>query len=257
MNDIYRIHLLIVSYLVVIFLSSCNKDLSKEDAGALKGDVTINFEHSVKNQPLTFNTEYTTNSGEPYSVKTFRYYVHDIKLVNTLGTSLLLTSDYFLIDESDPSSKTLTLKAPVDSYNAITFTLGVDSIDNVSGAQAGALDPAKGMFWTWSSGYVMAKLEGSSPVIVGPTNNFSYHIGGFKSPYAVIKYITLPIQSPYSLDLKKGSNINIHLNADINTWFSRVNPIELAINPACHAPGELAKKIADNYEGMFSIKNID
>jgi hypothetical protein len=45
----------------------------------------------------------------------------------------------------------------------IRFLLGVDSARNVSGIQTGALDPARGMFWTWNSGYVMAKIEGSSP----------------------------------------------------------------------------------------------
>lgn len=253
----HRISCSTVSFILLALLSSCNKELSEEDGNAFNGAIIINFEHSVRTQPLQFNTSYTTNAGENYSVKTFRYYVHDIKLVNSTGAATMLTSDYFLIDENDPASKILPLKAPADSYSALSFTLGVDSIDNVSGAQAGALDPAKGMFWTWSSGYVMAKLEGSSPVIIGPTNNFSYHIGGFKSPYSVIKTISLPIQSPHSLHLKKDSTINIYLNGDINTWFSSINHIDIAATPACHAPGELAKKIADNYEGMFSIKNID
>ena len=52
---------------------------------------------------------------------------------------------------------------PAGNYNSLSFLLGVDSMHNVSGAQTGALDPANDMFWTWNSGYVMAKMEGASP----------------------------------------------------------------------------------------------
>ena len=129
----------------------------------------------------------------------------------------------------------------------------MDSADNVSGAQAGALDPVNGMFWTWTTGYVMAKLEGTSPFVTGSaTNEFSYHVGGFKEPYSAIKTITLPV----SVFMKKDTSITISIDADINTWFSHASPLKLSETPACHAPGELARKIADNYEGMFYITAV-
>jgi hypothetical protein len=71
--------------------------------------------------------------------------------------------------------------------------LGVDSIRNVSGIQTGALDPLKGMFWTWNSGYVMAKLEGSSESSNSAGNRFTYHIGGFRPGMNVLKTIDLII----------------------------------------------------------------
>ena len=40
--------------------------------------------------------------------------------------------------------------------------LGVDSLRNVTGVQTGALDPAMDMYWTWNTGYVMAKLEAAA-----------------------------------------------------------------------------------------------
>jgi hypothetical protein len=44
------------------------------------------------------------------------------------------------------------LNTSLKNITAIKFLLGVDSLKNVSGIQTGALDPAKGMFWTWNTG---------------------------------------------------------------------------------------------------------
>jgi hypothetical protein len=59
------------------------------------------------------------------------------------------------------------------------------------------------------------------------------------------------------LILAKDTAITITLNADINTWFSRIHPILISNNAACHSPGKLANDLADNYEGMFSIKSVE
>ncbi len=69
------------------------------------------------------------------------------------------------------------------------FLLGVDSLHNVSGAQTDALDPAKDMFWTWNTGYVMAKLEGNSPSSALVNNKYEFHVGGFSGKYNVLKKI--------------------------------------------------------------------
>lgn len=243
--------------LFIILLTSCGKERSVENDTGLQGDVTVKIRHAVKNFPLNFTDQYTTDFGETYQVTSFKYYLHRIALVNSRGNTVMLSTDYFLVDETDSASKVLSFKAPQDTYTALNFTLGVDSTDNVSGAQSGALDPLNGMFWTWTTGYVMAKLEGVSPFVTGVGNNFSYHIGGFKSPYSAIKYISLPLTATGGLVVKRGQTSSILVEADLNTWFGRINPIKLAETPACHSPGELARKFADNYEGMFYIMNIE
>lgn len=60
----------------------------------------------------------------------------------------LSLNEYFLIDASDAGSTTIALQALPGKYDQVAFTIGVDSIRNISGAQTGALDPGKGMFWT-------------------------------------------------------------------------------------------------------------
>ena len=48
--------------------------------------------------------------------------------------------------------------------------------------RTGVLDPSGAgadMYWTWNSGYIFFKMEGTSPAATGMGNSFMYHIGGF------------------------------------------------------------------------------
>ena len=242
----------------LLILTGCFKEFSSESGVVpTNGNVTLSFSNVVKDRVLNFTDQYTNAWGENYTVTTFKYYIHDISLVSNEGRSVPLSSDYFLVDESKPETKLISLKSPSGEYSKVTFTLGVDSAKNVSGAQSGVLDPINGMFWTWSSGYVMAKLEGlSAAAASSPNGNFTYHVGGFKQPAVAIKQITLNIPPATSFSVSKDADVTVNVNADVDTWFSRINPIKIAEHPACHSPGELAKQIADNYEGMFSITKI-
>ena len=67
--------------------------------------------------------------------------------------------------KANQNHRLLNLYLPEGDYTELQFLLGVDSLHNVSGAQTDDLDPAKDMFWTWNSGYVMAKMEGNSPAV--------------------------------------------------------------------------------------------
>lgn len=240
---------------IVVLLAGCKKENSNEpEKKADAGTVTFSFDHSVINEPLVFGKNYTNDLGEAFTVDRFKYYVHDIQLVNKRNEKTTISNDYFLVDHEDAASRMITLPIPADTFTSIIYTLGVDSARNVSGAQTGALDPTLGMFWTWASGYVMAKLEGHSPASTLSGQAFTLHVGGFRSPYITIRQIELPLQN--NMIIKKDASITVKINADINTWFSRVHNISIAQNSICHSPGKLANDIADNYEGMFTIIGV-
>lgn len=241
---------IIVLYILAV---ACRKDSSTEVEQEYTGNVTLAFSHDVRGLPLNFTDEYTNDYGEKYTVNQFKYYVHDISLINDT-TATPLSQEYYLVNEEVAGSKKISLPVPVRTYKGISFLLGVDSARNVSGAQTGALDPAHGMFWTWSSGYVTAKLEGHSPASTLSGQVFTYHVGGYKVPHVSYRRITLPFSE--NMIMAKDTVITVAIAADINTWFSRMHTIRIANNPACHSPGQLANDIADNYEGMFSVKAV-
>lgn len=209
---------------------------------------------------IIFDSTYINPFGEQYTVNKFRYYISNIIFVgNAADTKTIRFDTTILVDETKPASKEITLPVPEGSYNAITFLLGVDSIKNVSGAQSGALDPLQDMFWTWSTGYVMAKLEGNSPASKLPRRMFEYHIGGFAGRNNALKNIQLNSPDKRSIPISKTSGQQIQqivISADINAWFNSVHELKIAANPACTFIGELAKKYADNYSNMFAIRSI-
>lgn len=242
------------SVAILFLFSSCQRetDLIIKERTA----VNLNFAHQVGGQPLIYGNTYTNPLGEDFTVTKFKYYISKIRLENSSsGTQSSADENYFLIDEGQSSSKKISFNTETGTYNAVSFLLGVDSIRNVSGAQTGALDPANDMFWTWNSGYIMAKLEGQSSFSTLVNNEIEYHIGGFKGADNVVKRITLPFSQ--SLEIRNGNAVAIHILADINKWFRNIHDLPIANNPACVMPGNLATQYAANYLGMFQITQIE
>ncbi len=239
---------------ILFMFSSCQRetDLILKQKVA----VDLNFSHQVAGQSLIYGNTYTNPLGEDYTVTKFKYYISKIRLENTsAGSHSTEDANYFLVDEGQASSKKISFNTETGSYNAVSFLLGVDSIRNVSGAQTGALDPANDMFWTWNSGYIMAKLEGQSSFSTLINNEIEYHIGGFKGTDNVVKRIVLPFSQ--SIEIKNDKAVSILISADINKWFKHIHDLPIAMNPACVMPGNLATQYAANYSGMFTITQIE
>ena len=208
--------------------------------------LTISFHHQLGNKDLVLGEPVVNILGDTINIERFRYYVSNFSVKDDKGVIVKLPVDYFLIDEENPQSKSISFMVPDISIDEISFLLGVDSIRNISGIQTGALDPLHGMFWTWNSGYIMAKLEGSSEKINSAGSRFTYHVGGFRKGMNTTRMISLKTPAGMKSD-------EIHIKADINRWFKGSSEINIVETPVCHSPGPLAVKLADNYSFMFSI----
>lgn len=236
---------------------ACRKEVSTTNQDK-PAHIQFNFKPVVDGQNLVLGNTYINAFNESFSVRSFKFYVSEIDLVNEVsGTTFQLDrSQFYLIDVSDSTSLSVAFNAPANQYHSIAFTIGVDSIRNVSGAQTGALDPARGMFWTWNTGYIMAKLEGYSPASSQPNQLFEYHIGGFKGENNVVKKLKLMLPAGTMIDATTGKISTISLSADVNKWFAGPVPISIANSPVCIMPGPLAKSIAGNYLTMFSVVQV-
>lgn len=221
-------------------------------------NLTLKFRPMVDSLPLAFGKIYSNPFREPYSVRKFKFYLHAIELTDGDGKKEPTGRDsIYLIDFADTDRlATIKLSVPDGPYDRISFTVGVDSIYNLSGAQTGTLDPLHGMFWTWNTGYIVAKLEGNSPMAQTPNNAFAYHIGGFKGENNVVKRITLHFPPGKMLAVKEADNRHLIITANVNAWFLKPHQIHLSATPTCMTPGALSKQIADNYSNMFAVTNI-
>jgi len=242
---------------IFIFLQAfqaISQPAKKIDVIATTGIVKVTFVNLVNNAPMTLrDVNYKNPFGETFSINKFKYYVSNL-VMNSSSNSFSENDSYHLINQGDSASLSFIFNIPTGVYNSFSFLLGVDSLHNVSGAQKDALDPVNDMFWTWSTGYVMVKMEGKSAS--SPLNNtFEFHIGGFSGANSVLKKINLDL-SHKTLIVNQNKTAEIVVKCDADTWWKKPHDIKISVNPNITSPGLLAKKISDNYSKMFSVMKI-
>ncbi|MGL4597403.1 MAG: MbnP family protein, partial [Bacteroidia bacterium] len=185
--------LFIRQFVVTVFLAasnwlaSCEKDPSIDTTTpplptAPTGSIEINLQAMFGDSLLVMNrgTLYQTANNDSVEVSLFKFYLSNIELTDVEGKRVVVPDSYFLCNADDGETMNFTLTGiPVGDYQEIKLMVGIDSARNVSGTQTGALDPANAMFWSWSSGYIFFKLEGSSPQSQIGGNSIVYHVGGY------------------------------------------------------------------------------
>lgn len=246
---------------------SCKKD-PKEPANnstnnsgsstSTTGKLVLTFEAMFGDSALVFNNKtYVTANGDSIKISTFKYYISNITLTKTDNSTYTVPNSYYLVNHNaSGSTASFTISGvPIGQYKAIKMLIGVDSARNVSGAQTGALDPANGMFWSWSTGYIMVKLEGYSNQSGAADKSVKYHIGGFSGNNSVLKWIT-PSFMMMTVNVSSTTTPEIHFKTDISEIFKTPNNISVSTTFNVTMPGMMAKMIADNYADMITVEHI-
>ncbi|MEO0404928.1 MAG: MbnP family protein [Bacteroidota bacterium] len=180
------------------------------------------------------------NEGEA-EITRLKFYITNIQLLNKGVAVHDFSQKAYLVDLEDESSLSVQESYPTElQFDEVRFSLGVDSVTNMAGVQGGDLDPMNGMYWTWQSGYINFKLEGTHPDSQERNNEFHFHIGGYQGPYAAIQEIVLPMNS--------SSNVQIVL--DLDYLLSKVN---WATQENIMSPGESAFVFSQRLAKSFYI----
>ncbi|MBX7241357.1 MAG: hypothetical protein K1X92_06360 [Bacteroidia bacterium] len=257
-----NLFLTVSSFLLVVLLSSCGPKVNTET-----GDINLEVKNVVGDQSLILSTGvYTNAAGHQFSVNTFKYYISNIQLRKEDGSLFTYPKDesYFLINELDAASKIVSLQdIPAGDYKQLIFVLGVDSTKNYAPAaeHTGTLDPGEGMYWTWSSGHIFWKLEGSSPDINNSgSDKFAYHIagaGGIPSALTInnVKTITIDFGTE-KLSVADGSKPEVHIKADILKIFNGDLPFSIVDYPMVTDLSKESGTLAKNAANMFSFDKI-
>jgi len=131
-------------------------------------------------------------SGDTVSFILFRFYISGLSLWKANHQVWTERNSFHLLDAGHPESMDLSRFLPEGlDWNSIHFSLGIDSATSCSGAQGGELDPVKGMYWAWQSGYINFKLDGFSPMSQAKDHAFHFHLGGYQYPYSCIREIRM------------------------------------------------------------------
>ncbi|MBC7571233.1 MAG: hypothetical protein H7319_16100 [Spirosoma sp.] len=233
----------------------------------------LDFSNVVGTQPLQLGTvAYKNASGESFTPTNFNYFVSNIRLIRTDGSAYVVPQDssYFLIRQTDPATQKITLNnVPEGSYKAVSFVLGVDSLRSTAdiSKRTGALDPAvdhtgaNGMYWSWNSGYIFMKLEGTSPSAPRDATgrgNFRYHIGYFggRDTKTINNLKTITVS--FGADVAQVDPFRqpaVQIQADVLTIFDGTTPISIKAYPEVMI-SPFSATVAKNYAGMFSYKGL-
>ena len=196
--------------------------------------VKLRFQPRLEQQSIKLNDTTAT-----LQIETLRFYISKIKFYTDSTLVWQEHNSYHLIDAADTTSYSITTNAPSNlNYNRIEFTFGIDSLTHEAGVMGGDLDPTKGMYWSWQSGYINFKIEGKSPQSKDRDNAFQYHIGGYKNGYSTAQTVNL------SIDAK--NEILIHLDLDEFLEMAFSNEKSHIMSPGVQAKA-LSKIIASKF----------
>lgn len=200
----------------------------------------LTFLPQFQNQPLQLNQPYPLgDSSHPIQITQLKYYLHNIQLYLNQQLVYTLPETYYLLDLENPSSLQFDLPTGV-TYDRVAFGIGVDSLTNAQGVSGGALDPMHGMYWTWQSGYINFKLEGTSALCSSRGQEFQFHIGGFLGAYC--PYVRLNLAGKAGTALKVGLDVEKLL-----LWAN------LRENDHIMSPNQRALDFAQLFPLVFSI----
>jgi hypothetical protein len=218
-----------------------------------KGTIVLIIEPCFNNKPLHLDgTVYVNAKGDSLCVDLFKFYLSHIKFRSDINPFFAEENSYHLVDAEDSVTQKITINnVPEGIYNGLEYSIGIDSLANVSGVLSGDLDPIKEMYWIWNTGYISAKLQGHSKVCKTLHNEFIFHIGGYLGSYNSFQTILL-----------KTNDVNVHANeithivlsADVSEWFKTPEKIDIAKINNIVFPCKESVIIAGNYADMIKCK---
>jgi len=232
------------------YLQSCTEEPT--ETTSIKGSISLEFEHvwGPDKEPFYMNTPLLhPMTKDTINVNLLKYYISNIVLTKADGSKHAVPESYYLIS---PEENSIEIKdVPSGEYTGIEYIIGVDSARNNSGIQSGALNPSNGMFWSWSTGYIFVRVEGTSPQ--SPTGMFLYHLGGYTAPFnAINKRNFLFVQE--NLSVSPTAKPTVHFTVNVAKFWH--GPLKVADLNVIHNVGDNAVSMAKNFSDGFIFDHI-
>ena len=178
---------------------------------AKNNDLQLEINILFGDKPLVIHQNYyKIAANDSVLITKLRFYVSNIRFYQDDKFVGAEKQSFHLIDASSKETMRININQKIKKpFNTVKLELGIDSLTNVSGAFGGDLDPTKGMYWAWQSGYINLKLEGKSSRSTHRNHEFEYHLGGYLHPFCAVQTIGLRVKTepnqteiPIIFDLK-------------------------------------------------------
>lgn len=250
--------ILIVILTASALLTACKKDTEIIDA---PGETTIKFDSKVGAAEFELNKEFIINN-RTYSFNKLRYWISNLKLVDSKGNKYSVPNSYYLIEETGtvsvqdgaytyPATKRENVTVnniPFDTYNSIEFSIGIEQKYNENlSLQIGELSQLNGMTnvsWMWHTSYIFTAIGGT--IKEGTVSKTIKAETGLNTNY---KSVTLNL--PTSIKVSSQKPTSILLNIDVTKI---LDGIDLISTPTVGASQTTAMShLAENYTKAFSV----
>jgi len=206
---------------------------------AQSSGLQLSFAPTFGGEPLVLDTSI---GAKDMVIESFRCYISQLELYNGNTPVYAEKNSFHLLDAAVETSLMLSLDVPEGLvFDVIHFSVGIDSLTHEAGVFGGDLDPMHGMYWTWQSGYLNVKLEGSANNCPGRNNKFSLHLGGYQQAFNALQMV--------SLALKQTDEIEVTIAID-----DFLRDVNLQENYRIMSPGNKAVKAAQLFATIFQVR---
>lgn len=209
--------------------------------GCATAGVHISCAAVFQGREVSLETPLVYHGDDSLALHTLRFYCSNLVFLNQGKVVFQDPANCHLLDFESEKSLSLPFDlAPNQQFDQIRFQLGIDSLTNIAGAMGGDLDPTKGMFWTWQSGYINAKLEGYYSKCPARNHAFQFHLGGYLAPFQTVQ--TVVLAAPHAQQLQ--------LQLDLSPFFEQ---LDWAGKSSIMSPGKEAVTLSATLSKSFSL----
>ncbi len=171
---------IVLFLLCVLFFNRLNGQVSNTIL-----PININWNDST----LKLNKRYFNQTWkDSVEFSELKFFISNVRYNNYKSIKNNWSQNIWLIDMDQSDLEYLPLNND-KLITAISFDIGIDSLNNVNGEMVGALDPISGMYWTWQSGFINMKMEGASNLCSNKNHQFQFHLGGYLHPYPSLQHV--------------------------------------------------------------------
>ncbi len=177
---------------------------------------------------------------EKLELSMLRFYVSDPELYHRGRLVHRSTIRYYLVDMQEMQTSEFTLgQLPEDlQFDSLAFSVGIDSTTHALGVGGDALDPMHGMYWTWQTGYIFIKIEGTAAKSPARNQQFQFHIGGYQQPYTAL----------CNTGVRVATEQDLQVYLDMGSFFSQ---LDLSRTYQIMRPCDEAVQIAQLFGSIF------
>jgi hypothetical protein len=199
----------------------------------------IHVQPMFQGKKVVLDAQMRSQGGDPLKLNTLRFYLSNFVFLKNGAVVFEEKNSFHLLDLEDENTLDLKFDALEGrDFDGLRFKLGIDSLTHISGAMGGDLDPTKGMFWTWQSGYINFKLEGTFKKCPTRNHEFQFHLGGYLAPF----------QSVQSVQVKIPKGENLVLQLDLSPFFDQEDWVKkYSIMSPCKESVEASKVLANSF----------